>query len=183
MIPIHLDPAQVQVALVGNGQLAVRRLAWLRNTGAAPIVFADAPVPELVEAAGDALQPGLPDDAALSGLDVLWIADLAEGAAAALFARARGHKVLVNVEDVKPLCQFHVPAIVKRGRLTVSIGTGGASPAVASAVRQRIDDALPSAWTTVLDAIAADRDEARAQGIGPADLNARARARLAAEGL
>lgn len=183
MIPIHLDPAGVQVALVGNGPLAVRRLEWLRNTGGMPAVFADAPSPELVAAAGSDLHRGLPGAAALQALDVLWIADLAEEAAAALFAQARAHKVLVNVEDVKPLCQFHVPAIVRRGRLTVSIGTGGASPAVASAVRQRIDDALPSAWTGVLDAIAADRDEARAAGIGPAELNARARARLAAEGL
>ena len=43
MIPIYLDPSALKIALIGRGPLAVRRLHWLRDGGATPDVWSDAP--------------------------------------------------------------------------------------------------------------------------------------------
>ena len=183
MIPIMLDPLFCPIALIGRDTLAVRRLSWLRACGADPAVFSDQPSADLVELAGAHRIPRLPDPAELTAFKALWIADLPESAGHALADQARALRVLVNVEDVLPVCDFHTPAVVRRGALTVAIGTGGASPAVAGAVRRRIDTALPEAWGPALAAITQARQALKAQGADPGQLLADARRRLVAAGL
>jgi precorrin-2 dehydrogenase / sirohydrochlorin ferrochelatase len=183
MIPLLLDPACVAVGLVGRGDLALRRLDWLRAAGADPMVWSDAPSRALKAAAGECLVLRLPKPAEIARLQALWVADLPEDLAGPLAAEARDVRVLVNVEDVLPLCDFHTPAVVRRGRLTVAIGTGGASPAAAGVVRERIAAALPEAWGEALEEIAAARTALKAEGADMAALKADALARLAARGL
>jgi siroheme synthase-like protein len=55
-------------------------------------------------------------------------------------ARARG--VLVNTVDDIPYCDWSAPAILRRGGLTIAIGTGGVAPALAVRVRDRIEQEL-----------------------------------------
>jgi precorrin-2 dehydrogenase/sirohydrochlorin ferrochelatase len=52
-------------------------------------------------------------------------------------ARKRG--MLVNVVDVPDLCNFYVNAQVRRGDLTISVSTGGASPALSKRIRREIE--------------------------------------------
>lgn len=183
MIPIYLDPTSVRVALVGNGALAARRLAWLEEGGGSAEVWAPAPSSELLDVAGAHLTRGLPSDDDLLRYDVVWIADLPREDAARLAKRARAAKALVNVEDVVPLCDFHTPAVVRRGKLTLAAGTGGASPAVARAARERLEQAFPSAWEDALEEIARSRADLRARSASFETLVADARQRLAHHGL
>lgn len=183
MIPLYLDPAHARVALIGRGALAVRRLAWLTQAGAAPDVWSDAPSFDLVSAAGATLRPELPGLAALARYHAIWIADLPREEAEALAAAAGSVNVLVNVEDVKALCDFHTPAVVRRGKLTLAAGTGGASPAVARAARERLEAAFPEEWAHALDVIAKARAALREQHADFDTLVADARARLAEHGL
>jgi len=160
MIPIYLDPAVVRVAVVGVGELAQRRVAWLRQTGAEPEVWAQAP-------------------AQLGRYHAIWVVGLTREAATAVAEAARDAGVLVNVEDVPSLCDFHTPAVVRRGKLTLAAGTGGASPAAARLARERLQAAFPERWERALDEIAHARAQLR-QGDASFDiLIADARARLA----
>jgi precorrin-2 dehydrogenase/sirohydrochlorin ferrochelatase len=178
MIPIYLDPSAVRIGLVGSGALCVRRLRWFRNLYAAPVVFSTDPGEELLSLAGDALHVRLPDDRDLEQIGVLWVADLPSDDAKALAERARGRGVLVNVEDVKPLCDFHTPAIVRRGRLVLAAGTGGASPAAASAVRERLEEAFSEEWREALEELAQARETLRARGASLDSITKDARERL-----
>lgn len=182
MIPIYLDPAAVRIMLVGRGPLAVRRLAWLREGGARPDVWSDAPSAELRDASPD-LSARLPAAADIAGYQLIWIADLPKQEAAALAQIAREAGVLVNVEDVLALCDFHSPAVVRRGRLTLASGTGGASPAVARAAREQLEAAFPDAWGEALEEIAEARAVLRREGAGFDVLVTDARTRLAHHGL
>jgi precorrin-2 dehydrogenase/sirohydrochlorin ferrochelatase len=182
MIPIYLDPAATRIALVGRGRLTVRRLAWLREGGANPDVWSDAPSIDLA-AASPELSPRLPKQTDIEGYHAIWIADLEQEEAATLARWARAAGVLVNVEDVVPLCDFHTPAVVRRGKLTLTAGTGGASPAVARAARERLEEAFPKVWADALEEIAEARAVLRSDGAAFDALVADARARLAHHGL
>lgn len=157
MIPIMLDPAMATIALVGRGQLTVDRLAWLRAGGASPIVFSDRPDSALSAAAGGGLCRRLPAPDDLLGLNVLWIADLPDNEAIPLVRQARQARLLVNWEDRRDSCDFHNPALVRRGDLLFSISTGGKSPGLASRLRRWLEQAFGQEWEGRLDDLAARR--------------------------
>ena len=87
-----------------------------------------------LEAAGadvvvaDEYEPVLLDDAWL-----VVVVDREQGER--VFADANERRVFCNVEDVPELCSFILPAIHRRGQITLAISTGGASPALAQRLR------------------------------------------------
>jgi precorrin-2 dehydrogenase/sirohydrochlorin ferrochelatase len=183
MIPIYLDPAQSRIALIGRGELAARRLTWLIGGGAAPDVWSDAPSAELEAAANGRLTNQLPNRTELERYHVAWIADLPRDQAEQVAGAAREAGVLVNVEDVVALCDFHTPAVLRRGRLTLAAATGGASPAVSRAARERLEAAFPPVWGKALEDIAEARTALRGAGADVEALAADARQRLTKHGL
>jgi precorrin-2 dehydrogenase/sirohydrochlorin ferrochelatase len=68
-------------------------------------------------------------------------------------------RMLVNVVDVPPLCNFIVPSIMRRGELAVAVSTGGASPVVARTVRQRIEGEIGPEWGELVELLRVTRDE------------------------
>lgn len=61
----------------------------------------------------------------------------------AVHTAGRAANALVNVVDVVPLCDFYTGGVVRRGPLTVVIGTNGASPSLARRLRLYLEDLLP----------------------------------------
>lgn len=51
-------------------------------------------------------------------------------------------EILCNVVDQPQLCDFFVPAVVKRGDLQIAIGTGGYCPAYASHLRKKMEQTV-----------------------------------------
>lgn len=178
-----LDPTLAKVAVCGNGPLTARRLSWLRDCNADPLLFATDPSPELLALTGDNYVKSLPDATDFKALSAIWIADFDTEIAAPIADLGRSLNVLVNVEDVLDYCDFHTPAIVHRGRLTFAIGTGGASPAVASIIRKRLESAFAPAWADLVDEIAASRLALKAKGATFPDLVADAQEKLVQSGL
>ncbi len=170
MIPVALDPARARVALAGRGSLAQRRLAWLLEGGAAPAVYAPQADAALAALAGPRLVRALPGPEDLAETQLLFVAGLDPAEAEALAARARAGGVLVNVEDVVPLCDFHAPSVVRRGDLLLTVSTGGRSPALARMLRERLESLFPAAWSARLGEIAEMRDRLRAGGTGGTEI-------------
>jgi precorrin-2 dehydrogenase/sirohydrochlorin ferrochelatase len=166
MIPIALDPRHARLAVAGNGALALRRLLSLRAAGAAEVLlFADAPSAELTAEAGLFLRPHLPEAAELAELHALWIVDVPEQKAAGLAARARALRVLVNVEDRPPYCDFHSVAEVRRGDLLLTVSTNGAAPGLAGAIRRNLENCFSPEWEERVAEVAALRAGWRAEGV------------------
>ncbi|GLR68543.1 hypothetical protein GCM10010909_32240 [Acidocella aquatica] len=180
MIPLALDPKHLQLAIAGNGALALRRLLALRRAGAeAVLVFADAPEPELAAQAGEFLRPFLPDAAALAELHLLWITDLPEHIAAGLAQATRQARVLVNVEDVPSGCDFHSVAEVRRGDLLITVSTNGAAPGLARGVRRGLEACFGPEWDARVEEIAALRHGWRAEGLSMPEISRRIEALMA----
>jgi precorrin-2 dehydrogenase/sirohydrochlorin ferrochelatase len=57
---------------------------------------------------------------------------------------------LANVVDDPARCNFHVPATVRRGALTVAIATGGNAPALARRIRQDLEARFDAAYEPYL---------------------------------
>jgi siroheme synthase-like protein len=96
---------------------------------------------------------------------VLAFAATDDGAANAQIAReGRARGVWVNAADDPAHCDAILPAVVHRGAVTVAVSTGGASPALARAVRERLERALPEAYGPLAEIAAAVRRELRAAG-------------------
>jgi precorrin-2 dehydrogenase / sirohydrochlorin ferrochelatase len=57
----------------------------------------------------------------------------------AIYRDAQAARVLVNIADAPALCDFQVPATLRRGDLTLSVATNGTSPAAAAMVRKRLE--------------------------------------------
>jgi precorrin-2 dehydrogenase/sirohydrochlorin ferrochelatase len=147
MIPIVIDPEVTPLTLIGRGELACRRLEGLLAGGGGRLaVFSDRPSAELEALAGGRLQRRLPSPAELSEVRVLWIADLPLQEAAPLAALARELGVLVNVEDVRAWCDFHNPALVRRGDLLLTVSTGGRSPGLAARIRRQLAQSFGPEW-------------------------------------
>ena len=165
MLPITLTPHTLKVALIGQGDALARRQALLGAAG--------------VEAR--LLPPDAPD-AALSGLNLLFVAGLPEGESRHLATRARAQGVLVNVEDVLPLCDFHVPALVRRGDLLLTVSTGGQAPGLSRAVRESLAEQFGPEWTERLRELSLARARWRAEGLSMAEVSQRLRDHVHKEG-
>jgi precorrin-2 dehydrogenase/sirohydrochlorin ferrochelatase len=145
LLPILLNPAFASVGLTGSGDALARRASLLAAAGVEPV----------------RLSPGSP----VEGLSILFVAGLEPEASNDWACRARAAGVLVNVEDVPELCDFHIPAIVRRGDLVFSVSTSGRSPALARRLREWLEAHFGTEWADRLQELGALRDRLRADGI------------------
>ncbi len=171
MIPLLLDGSRLRIALFGNETRAVRRLALLREGGAARVdVFATRPSAELKAAAGDALRIAAPESVELTDFDLVYAADLDPATGEALAARARHAGKLVNVEDVRALCDFHTPAVVRRGALTLTVSTDGLAPGLAGVLAAYLGRIFGSVWSIRLGLLETRRRTWRRLGMTPGEI-------------
>ena len=154
MLPVVLNPVSIKAGLAGQGLERDRRAALLAEAG--------------VEVR---LLPASASDEVLSGLQLLFVAGLPEGEARDLALRARALGVLVNVEDRLPLCDFHVPAIVRREDLLLTASTGGQVPGLARVLRESLADQFGPEWTVRLKELGRARAKWRAEGLSPAEVS------------
>ena len=167
MLPIILDMKSVRVGIAASGEGLKRKRDLVAGAGPeAPAVF-DGRAPNQKE---------------LAALDILFVAGLEPTLSAEIAGKARAAGVLVNVEDQPALCDFHVPAQVRRGDLMLTVSTGGKSPAVARALREDLERRFGPEWEQHLDEIARLRDSLRAAGASPEEVSRKTRAFLDSKG-
>src|SRR5215471_4273855 len=166
MLPIVLNPAALKVGVVGAGDGLERRLQMLADAGVKPVsVFKD-----------------IPGTDAVKFLHVLFVAGLDEKSSRAVANLARGSGVLVNVEDRPALCDFHVPAAVRRGDLLFTVSTGGRSPALARLLREQLNRQFGADWEGRVNELARLRSLWRGEGASPAEVSERTRTLLTERG-
>lgn len=144
--PIFLAVEGRHIVLSGGGEAALAKLRLLLKTEARLTVFAAHPAPEIAQWAAEgrlqllrrAMQPG---DAHRAALFYAADEDEVEDSRTAALARADG--ALVNIVDNLRDSQFITPAIVDRDPVTVAIGTEGAAPVLARAIKADLEARLP----------------------------------------
>ena len=77
------------------------------------------------------------------GAALAFVASDDDDFAARAAAAARDAHVPVNVVDRPEMCDFTTPALIDRGEVVAAIGTGGASPMLATLLRHDIEARVP----------------------------------------
>jgi precorrin-2 dehydrogenase/sirohydrochlorin ferrochelatase len=173
--PIFLNLKGKRVVVIGGGEIAERKVESLLGTGASVIVVSPAVTPGLAALAGQdriLLRPrpyatGDCDGAAL----VLSATDDAE-LSRKVFEEAGASGALVNTADQPGLCDFFMPAIVRRGRIAIAISTGGASPALAAQLRHKISEVVEPEYAQLADLLSSVRNEIRSRIPGESERKA-----------
>lgn len=150
--PIFLSTKGRHVVLSGGGEAALAKLRLLLKTEARIHVFASDPAPEIIAwAQSDRLilqqRPLAAGDVA--GAALFYAADEDEGEDARTAAIAKAEGALVNIVDNLHDSAFITPAIVDRDPVTVAIGTEGAAPVLARAIKADLEERLPSTLGTL----------------------------------
>ncbi len=116
------------VAIAGAGEAAEAKMR----------LFAGSPATLRRLEGAAALSPESYEGAALA-----FIASPDDAFARAAAGAARAARVPVNVVDRPELCDFTTPAVIDRGAVVAAIGTGGASPMLATLLRHDIEARVP----------------------------------------
>jgi precorrin-2 dehydrogenase/sirohydrochlorin ferrochelatase len=158
--PILVDLAGRPTVVVGGGPVAERKVRGLLAAGAAVRLVSPEVTPALADmAAGGEIvveaRSWRPGDLAGAVLAVAATGDPAVNARVAEEGRASG--VLVNRVDDPDLGGFTVPAVLRRGDLTVAVATSGRTPGLAGALRRRLEGVFGPEWAELVELLAADR--------------------------
>ena len=150
--PIFLATQGRRVVLSGGGDAALAKLRLLLKTSAHLTVFATDPAPEIAAWAEDGKlrlveRQMAPGDTLCAALFYAADEDPVEDQRTAAIARADG--ALVNIVDNLHDSQFITPAIVDRDPVTVAIGTEGAAPVLARAIKADLEEKLPASLGTL----------------------------------
>ncbi|MBT5435132.1 MAG: bifunctional precorrin-2 dehydrogenase/sirohydrochlorin ferrochelatase [Alphaproteobacteria bacterium] len=158
MLPLQLDTNRLSFVIVGRGPAAARKVKTLQAAGARDLtVFSDHPGDTLFSAAGNDLVLHLPSNAELASAHLVISAGLDEAEERELAERCRALRVLVNIEDRAELCDIHLPAVLRRGDLTLAISTNGRAPGLAGMLRRHLERLFGPEWEGRIDEVARAR--------------------------
>ena len=182
--PLFMDLDGRDCLVVGAGAVAARKVRSLLECGARVTVVGERPAAAFraLERRGARLlqRRFRAGDVARQALVFAATDDSEVNAAVAAAARRRG--IPVNAADDPPNCTFIVPALVRRGDLTVAVSTGGKSPAAARLVKERIASMLGDEYAALVRLLGAHRTAMKEQVPGQAR-RARAWKRMLDEGI
>ncbi len=165
--PVVLSLAGRACLVVGGGPVGVRRAEGLLESGALVTVVAlraDPALAPLADTGAIVLEERAyrPGEAAHYEFVVTATGDPSVDAAVLGDASAAG--VLVNSADTDRPGTVQLPAVIRRGTVTVAVATGGASPALAGWLADRIAASLPPRLATVAALVEEARATLRASG-------------------
>lgn len=157
---LHLDLKRSVV--IGGGSVASRKVEALLEAGALVEVISPDLTPELQALSDSGLirafvRPYMEGDLADAFLVIAATDDpqLNER----VWAEARRCGCLINVVDDPAHCDFSLPAVVRRGDLSIAISTGGGSPALARRLRERFEAMIGPEYADLTALLAGLRPE------------------------
>ncbi len=145
--PLFIDSQDIHCLVVGAGEVAARKLELLLKTQARVTVVA----PQICDtvqrlAAGPTvtlLQREF-ETQDLNDKTLVFVATDKPEVNQFVHDQAVKQKVLVNVVDNTPLCQFITPSIVDRSPLLIAMSSGGVAPVLLRYMRQKLESLLPA---------------------------------------
>lgn len=174
LYPVNLVVAGRPCLVVGGGRVAVTKVRGLVEAGARVTVVApevDARIDEMAAGGEVAVERRAyrPGEVRSHRFVVAATGDPAVNQQVYDDGEAAG--VWVNSADDPDRCSAILPARVRQGRLTVTVSTGGHSPAVAAWVREQLAAQLGPEYDQLIELLAEARNEVQTRGVGTEQLD------------
>lgn len=159
-VPIFLDVTGARCLVIGGGEVAARKVTTLLDAGAMVTVVS----PFIIDALALLVREGRIDYLArayapgdMTGAMLVYAATDDPELHQRLHAEAHARGILLNVADEPALCAFIAPAVLARGPLQIAVSTGGASPAMAKRIVQRLGRLFGHEYAVALEVMRAAR--------------------------
>ena len=170
LYPVSLVVAGKRCVVIGGGSVAARKASGLVEAGAEVVVIA----PE-ISTGVRALPVELVERPYESGdLEGAWLVMAATNDSEVnrhVHADGQAARVWVNAADDPEACAFTLPAVLRRGPVTVAVSTGGHSPALAGWLRDQVAGLLGPEIGMLAEMLSEARDELQAAGRSTEDLD------------
>lgn len=153
------------VWVIGGGAVALRKVRGLLDTGAELVVVAPVLDPEIVRWRDQGSLQTRQREFSVVDWDqeprpMLVFAATGDGRLNQEIAvSCRERRIWCNSADNPQVSGFLVPAVVRRGGVTVAVGTQGASPALSRLIKERVDHGLEPGWQGLVEVFGAMRSE------------------------
>jgi len=166
--PVQLNVAGKRCLVVGGGHVAVRKARGLLAAHADVTMLAPTieEAPDGVTVERRAYRSG---DVAGYRLAIAATDDPAVNRQVFLDGEAAG--VWVNSADDPVNCSFTLPAVVRRGPLTITVATAGQSPALTRWLREQLEGEFGPEYEVLLQLLAEAREDLRSKGIATEGLS------------
>ena len=162
--PVNLVVEGRPVLVVGGGRVATGKIRRLVEAGAVVTVVAPDVTPEIEALPVERIERRPYAAADLESQRLVVSATGNPSVDGRVFADAEAAGVWVNSADDPEHCTFTLPAVARRGDITVAVSTGGRSPALATWLRRRYEEDLDEAHVTLLEMLTERRDALRSNG-------------------
>ncbi len=168
LYPVNLVVDGRPCLVVGGGRVAVGKVRGLLEAGAHVTVVAPELDPALaaLAAEGVTIERRVYRRGEVAGYRFAVAATGDPEVNQAVYDDGEAAGVWVNAADDPERCSAILPARIRQGRLTVTISTGGHSPAVASWLRERLAAELGPEYDQLIGLLGEARKEVQAQGLG-----------------
>ena len=168
--PVQLDLTGRPCLLVGGGRIALRKAEQLIQAGADLTVIAPAIDPGFSALnVKTFVRPYITGD-----VSNYWLVITATGnheVDQLIFDEAESLRIWCNSADDPERCSFILPAVHRQGPITISVSTGGASPALASWLRREIAALVGPEYHDLVMRLAAERAAVKAEGQSTEDID------------
>jgi siroheme synthase-like protein len=152
LYPLFYDIAGRECLVVGGGRVALRKAVGLLRAKARVTAVSKEFVPGFGRLRAVARKKrAFSENDVSPGLALVIGATGSDDVDAAIARRARKLNIPCNIVDKPELCSFVVPAVLRRGPLTVAISTGGGSPYLARHLKTRIGSVVGPEYGRLAD--------------------------------
>jgi siroheme synthase-like protein len=166
--PVFLSIRGKRCAVVGGGEVALRKAKVLLDYGADVVVISPHICPELAELYRTGKLCAIDREYRsndLAGVFIVIAATDDNRINRLVSSDARKKGVLVNVVDDADKSDFIIPSRLSKGNITIAISTGGKSPALARKLRLKLEDDLGDEYALLVDIIGEVRAELKEQQV------------------
>jgi precorrin-2 dehydrogenase/sirohydrochlorin ferrochelatase len=148
LYPIFLKTANLQILIIGGGNVAEEKLTFLTKSSPDAQVTMVSPMfregtLELAAKHQVRLITDVYRDSYLTGKHMVIATTDVPEVNVQVYQDCRKLDKLVNVADNPPYCDFYMGGIVTKGNVKVAISTNGKSPTTAKRLRQFFEEILP----------------------------------------
>lgn len=161
LYPVNLNIADKLCLVVGGGAVALRKTKSLLVCGARIRVISPEIHSELNALAGknqiEWFARGFAEGD-LKGAFLVFAATDNPDTQLLIIREAEKYAVLLNSADDPRQSHFHVPAHFRRGKMLVTVSTGGSSPALAQKIRQELEMAFIPEYAVVVELLSLIRE-------------------------